>query len=99
MEGESRFRIFNPEGIHKPMGYSHVAEVTAGKLVYIAGQVALDKAGNLAGRDDFKAQVRQVFENLKTAVAAAGGRLQSCDQAQFLRRRSVAPSGSSRSSR
>ena len=73
MQGESRFRIFNPDGIHKPMGYSHVAEVTAGKLVYIAGQVALDKAGNLVGKDDFKAQVRQVFENLKTAVAAAGG--------------------------
>lgn len=75
MQGESRFRIFNPDTIHKPMGYSHVAEVTGGKLVYIAGQVALDKAGNLVGKDDFRAQVRQVFENLKAAVGAAGGDL------------------------
>jgi enamine deaminase RidA (YjgF/YER057c/UK114 family) len=73
MQGESRFRIFNPDGMHKPTGYSHVAEVTKGKLVYIAGQVALDKAGNLVGKDDFRAQARQVFENLKTAVGAAGG--------------------------
>lgn len=73
MQGETRFKIFNPEGIHKPMGYSHIAEVTGGKLVYIAGQVALDKSGNIVGKDDFRAQIRQVFENLKTAVGAAGG--------------------------
>ena len=72
MQGESRFRIFNPDSIHKPMGYSHVAEVNTGKLVYISGQVSLDKAGNLVGKDDFRAQVRQIFEKLKAAVAAAG---------------------------
>ena len=54
-------------------GYSQVAEVTGGKLVYIAGQVALDRSGNLVGKDDFHAQVQQVFENLKAAVEAAGG--------------------------
>ena len=67
------FRIFNPDSIAKPTGYSHVAEVNGGKIVYIAGQVALDKSGNLVGKDDFRAQVQQVFENLKAAVEAAGG--------------------------
>jgi enamine deaminase RidA (YjgF/YER057c/UK114 family) len=68
------FRIFNPDSIAKPTaGYSQVAEVTDGNLVYIAGQVALDRAGNLVGKDDFRAQVQQVFENLKAAVEAAGG--------------------------
>lgn len=68
------FRIFNPETMAKPtVGYSQVAEVSDGKIVYIAGQVALDRAGNLVGRDDFRGQVQQVFENLKTAVEAAGG--------------------------
>jgi enamine deaminase RidA (YjgF/YER057c/UK114 family) len=68
------FRIFNPEGLAKPtVGYSQVAEVTEGKVVYIAGQVALDKAGNLVGKDDFRAQAQQVFENLKGAVEGAGG--------------------------
>src|SRR5215467_7159825 len=68
------FRIFNPDSMAKPTaGYSQVAEVTGGKIVYIAGQVALDKSGNLVGKDDFKAQIQQVFENLKAAVEAAGG--------------------------
>src|SRR5262249_9480897 len=71
------FRIFNPETMAKPTGYSHVAEVTGGKIVYIAGQVAQDKAGNMVGKDDFQAQVQQVFENLKAAVEAAGGDFKS----------------------
>jgi 2-iminobutanoate/2-iminopropanoate deaminase len=50
-----------------------VAEVVSGKLVYTAGQVAVDPSGNLVGKDDFRKQVRQVFENLKSAVEAAGG--------------------------
>ncbi len=65
-------KLFNPSGIHKPMGYSHVAEVTSGKLIYIAGQVAMDAEGNLVGKDDFAAQMRQVFENLQQALGAAG---------------------------
>ena len=70
----SLFRIFNPETLAKPTaGYSHVAEVTDGKLIYIAGQVAIDRAGNLVGKGDFRAQVQQVFENLKAAVEASGG--------------------------
>jgi len=69
-----QFHIFNPETMAKPAaGYSQVAEVTGGKLVYIAGQVALDRSGNLVGKDDLQAQARQVFENLKAAVEAAGG--------------------------
>jgi enamine deaminase RidA (YjgF/YER057c/UK114 family) len=66
-------RIFNPETISKPNGYSHVAEVTSGKLVYIAGQVAMDKDGQIVGKGDFGAQVRQVFVNLETALKAVGG--------------------------
>src|SRR3954464_3764287 len=68
------FRIYNPETLAKPtVGYSQVAEVTGGKIVYVAGQVALDKSGNLVGKNDFRAQTQQVFENLKAAVQAAGG--------------------------
>src|SRR5262249_55001173 len=67
-------RIFNPDTMAKPTaGYSQVAEVSGGKIVFIAGQVALDRNGNLVGRDDFRAQVQQVFENLRAAVEAAGG--------------------------
>ena len=58
--------------MHKPVGYSHVAEITQGKIIYIAGQVAMDASGNLVGKDDLAAQTRQVFSNLQTALAAAG---------------------------
>jgi 2-iminobutanoate/2-iminopropanoate deaminase len=75
MPDSSNFHLFNPETIAKPTaaGYSQVGEVTGGKLVYIAGQVALDASGNLVGKDDFRAQVEQVFKNLNLAVQATGG--------------------------
>jgi reactive intermediate/imine deaminase len=65
-------RLSNPKAIAKPSGYSHVAEVSEGKLVYISGQVALDVDGNLVGPGDFEAQTVQVFENLKAALASVG---------------------------
>ena len=74
MSDSSNFRIFNPDTMAKPAaGYSQVAEVTGGKVVYIAGQIALDASGNLVGKDDFRAQVEQVFKNLDAAVQATGG--------------------------
>jgi enamine deaminase RidA (YjgF/YER057c/UK114 family) len=72
MNETSNVKLSNPPAIHKPVGYSHVAEVTKGKLVYIAGQVALDADGKLVGKDDFAAQARQVFANLKAALESAG---------------------------
>ncbi len=65
-------RFVNPPGLAKSPRYSHVAEVTRGRLILVSGQVALDAAGNLVGAGDMKAQTRQVFENLKVALAGAG---------------------------
>ena len=58
--------------MHPPFGYSHVVEVTAGRPVYISGQVALDGAGELVGPGDVAAQARQVFDNLQAALQAVG---------------------------
>lgn len=69
----AQVRASNPATLHKPAGYSHIVEATGGKTVYIAGQVALNPAGELVGAGDFEAQVRQVFANLKLAAEAAGG--------------------------
>ena len=62
----------NPETLHRPFGYTHVVEVTAGRPVYISGQVALDREGELVGPGDIRAQARQVLENLKAALEAVG---------------------------
>ncbi len=65
----------NPEGLSKPNGYTHVVVTTPGKLVFISGQVANNAKGELVGKDDLRAQTKQIFENLKAAVTAAGGSL------------------------
>ena len=65
----------NPPALSKPTGYTHIVEVTGpGKTIYIAGQIALDKDGNLVGAGDMKAQAEQVFKNLEAALAAAGAK-------------------------
>ena len=55
-----------------PLGYSHVVEVRSGHTLYIAGQLALDQEGKLVGPGDFRAQVKQVFENLKARLEEGG---------------------------
>ena len=65
--------IFNPPDMMKPAGYSHVAKVNRGAIVYLSGQVPSDASGKLIGEGDFEAQVEQIFRNLKLAVEAAGG--------------------------
>jgi len=63
----------NPPTLSTPTGYTHVVEVTGPmKTVYLSGQIALDKSGNLVGGSDMKAQAEQVFKNLQAALAAAG---------------------------
>ncbi len=67
------FTLSSPKTLPPPTGYSQVAEVTSGKIVLIAGQVAHDLQANLVGEGDFAAQVEQVFKNVDAAVRAAGG--------------------------
>ena len=67
------FELINPQGLEKPVGYAHLARITSGQLVYIAGQAPFDEHGSVVGRGDFIAQFRQVMNNLKRAVEGAGG--------------------------
>ncbi|MEW6640877.1 MAG: RidA family protein [Pseudomonadota bacterium] len=62
----------NPPELGTPPGYSQVVEVRAGRLVFIAGQTALDASGEIVGRGDIVAQAAQVFRNLEIALRAAG---------------------------
>ena len=64
--------FINPEAMHRPTGYTHVVEVTAGRPVYIAGQVALDPSGAIVGPGDIRTQTRQVFDNLQAGLQAVG---------------------------
>jgi enamine deaminase RidA (YjgF/YER057c/UK114 family) len=62
----------NPPELGTPPGYSQVVDVSAGRIIFISGQTALDRDGNLVGKHDFVAQAEQVFANLATALQARG---------------------------
>ena len=65
----------NPDGLASPPGgrYAHV--VTAGNLVWIAGQTSRGPDGTVIGKGDTLTQARQVNANLRTAIESAGGSL------------------------
>ncbi len=68
------FQLVDPAGLETPVGYAHVAKITGGTVVHIAGQAPFDSKGQVVGQGDFVAQFAQVMKNLKTAVEAVGGR-------------------------
>ena len=64
-----------PEGWDRPSGYSNGMLVSgAGRLLFLAGQVAWDGQKQLVGGDDFAAQFRQALGNVVDILGAAGGR-------------------------
>jgi enamine deaminase RidA (YjgF/YER057c/UK114 family) len=68
-------QFINPFTIQPP-GYTHVVAVSGGTTIYISGQVPVNEKGETVGKGDFRAQVVQVYENLKTALTAAGATFQ-----------------------
>jgi enamine deaminase RidA (YjgF/YER057c/UK114 family) len=65
-------RRINPPELGTPPGYSQIVDVSAGRIIFIAGQTALDRDGNVVGKSDFAAQAAQVFRNLTIALEASG---------------------------
>jgi 2-iminobutanoate/2-iminopropanoate deaminase len=55
--------------------YSHVVVAEGQRMIFIAGQLARDRQGNVVGKGDMRLQIRQVGENIKAALAAAGASL------------------------
>ncbi|MFE7901382.1 RidA family protein [Streptomyces sp. NPDC057424] len=64
-------RIPAPDGVAAAAQYSH-AVIGTGRFVAISGQLALDERRRLVGEGDPATQARQVFENLRRCLAAAG---------------------------
>jgi enamine deaminase RidA (YjgF/YER057c/UK114 family) len=60
------------EGLAEPPGYAHVAIADGSRLVFTAGAVPLDGAGELVGPGDAEAQTEQVIENLLRQLEAGG---------------------------
>ena len=66
----------NPPGVSQPTGYTHVVRADGSRTVYIAGQVAINAAGELVGAGDLAKQADQVFENLRVCLLSVGAGFQ-----------------------
>src|SRR3990172_2639161 len=67
-------KIIQPKTLDDPRPrYSQGILNSGGKLLFIAGQTASDKDGNVVGKGDIRAQTEQVYANLKAVLKAAGG--------------------------
>ena len=67
-----RIKPINPEDLARPSGFSHAVSVPAGPMVFLAGQIGMDRNGKLAV-GGVVPQFEQALGNLLTALAAAGG--------------------------
>ena len=74
-DSPSTQHFIRPEGSPPVNGYSH-AVAFSGPMVVVSGQLPVDAQGRLVGQDDPAAQITQVFENLGTALAAAGATME-----------------------
>jgi len=65
--------VNNPAGVHPPIGaYSHAAQASGGRTLYLAGQVGLDAAGSLTGDGGAHAQTLETFRNIGRLLESAG---------------------------
>jgi enamine deaminase RidA (YjgF/YER057c/UK114 family) len=62
----------NPAELARPSGFSHAVAAGQGRMVFLAGQIGMDRDGNVAG-GGVVPQFEQALANLLTALAAAGG--------------------------
>ncbi len=65
--------LINPDELAPAIGYSHAVLASAGRTVYLAGQIAFDKEGQIIG-DTWIDQFDLALSNLATALAGAGGK-------------------------
>jgi 2-iminobutanoate/2-iminopropanoate deaminase len=66
------------ERLRQPSGhFSQATTIEArGRLVFVSGMTARRADGSIAGVGDVEAQTRQVLDNIKAAMEAAGGTLE-----------------------
>ncbi len=64
--------IFNPKSLAKPRGYSNGMMFDAGRVLFVAGQVAWDANEQIVS-EDLAEQFEQALRNITDVVREAGG--------------------------
>jgi len=67
--------ILNPATLAPPSGYSHGIVSRGGRLLFIAGQTALNALGRITHPGDIVGQFRQALANVREVIVAAGGEM------------------------
>lgn len=67
--------VIQPDSVHDTRAFSYSHATRMGDLIFLAGQVAVDRDGNLVGKGDVRAQTEQVFANVQAILEAAGSGL------------------------
>lgn len=66
-------KVVQPQGFSRPLGaYSHAVSAKPRRLLFIAGQVAVDGTNQIIGQNDFAAQMEQVYKNIGAILESAG---------------------------
>jgi len=77
MSKQGRVEHLNPPELHQNPAFTNVVAVSGpAKTVYVGGQNAVTASGEIVGKGDLAVQARQIFENLETALHAAGAELE-----------------------
>src|SRR3970040_1785909 len=76
MNNEFERSLVEVDGIAPPGAYFSHGIVISGRLLFVAGQTAVDENGDLIGVGDAAAQARQVLTNLQRVIESAGGRME-----------------------
>ncbi|HZY79468.1 MAG TPA: RidA family protein [Cyclobacteriaceae bacterium] len=73
----SKVEFINPESIARSPAFSQGAVITGDhKTIYVGGQNAIDKDGNIIGKDDIEKQAAQVLTNVEAVLKSAGAGLE-----------------------
>ena len=72
-------RVIYSEKVAKPVA-TYSQGMLAGNLLFIAGMTAFNPRGEFVGKKDVREQTRQVLENIRGVVEAAGGTMKDIVQ-------------------
>jgi reactive intermediate/imine deaminase len=76
-QSQDAVRFVKSENLPPSPGYSQAVEIRRGRIIYVAGQVPVDRSGKVVGEGDMRAQTQQTFENLKSALEASGAKFEN----------------------
>ncbi len=72
--GDVMIDSFNPPDVWMPFGTFSMGVIQGdGQIIYLKGQVSLDRDGKIVGKGDMRTQTQRTLENIQAVLASVGG--------------------------